>query len=591
MPRLGFDIDLRSNQRGETDACKCRRRSARTRVSRQFVTPDADFGTWQTAERYYQELAERPIESLEQFEKWMLDFSEVDAAFDEEGISRRIEMTRATDDAERERSYLDFIENVYPHREPWHDRLRRKFAQCAERFPLPRKRYEVLERSIRNSIELFREENIPLEVEHAKLIQQHQKITGAMTATYDGKEMTLQQLARFQEEPDRAVREQTYRLGADRFLQDAQALDELYDQMVKLRDRIARNADCADYRIYMFKAMERFDYTPEDCLAFHDAIEQVVLPAVGHLAEQRKRKLGIDRLRPWDLAVDPDNRPPLRPFQTDEQLKKGCSTIFGKVHRELGQIFDTLRERHLLDLDSRKGKAPGGYQENYEERREPFIFMNAVGTESDVRTLLHEGGHAFHSWACRNEPLLSYRHYPTEFAEVASMGMEMLALPHLGEFYGDETNRARRRFLEGIVRFLPYMARVDALQHWVYTHVEASIEDRKDHWQQLTRRFSPHVDWSGLETYDRHSWHRKLHFFEVPLYYIEYGIAQLGALQVWMNARKDYEHAVALYRNALALGGSRPLPELFEAAGLKFDFSEKTLRPLIEAVMEKIERL
>jgi oligoendopeptidase F len=558
---------------------------------RQYVATLAEFGTWPTAEKYYQELAERPIESLDQFEKWMLDFSELDAAFDEEAISRRIEVTRATDDPQREQRFLDFVENVQPRREPWHDKLRRKFVENARKFSLPKKRYEVLERSIRNSIELFREENIPLEVEHAKQIQQHQKITGAMTVEYDGQEMTLQQLGRFLEEPDRQVREETFRLGSERFLKDAAALDRLYDQMVKLRDQMARNADCKDYREYAFKAMERFDYTPEHCLAFHDGIEQVVLPAVGKLAEHRQKKLGVDTLRPWDLAVDPESRPALHPFETDEQLKQGCSNIFHQVDRELGLIFDTLRDRELLDLDSRKGKAPGGYQETYEERREPFIFMNAVGTESDVRTLLHEGGHAFHTWACRNEPLLPYRHYPIEFAEVASMGMEMLALPYLEEFYHDETNRARKRFLEAIVGFFPFMAQVDALQHWVYTHVDASIEDRKDQWQKLTKRFSPHVDWSGLEQYDRHSWHRKLHFFQVPFYYVEYGIAQLGALQVWMNSRKDYAHAVALYRNGLALGGSRPLPELFEAGGLKFDFSEKTLRPLIEAVMEEIERL
>jgi oligoendopeptidase F len=558
---------------------------------RRYVAPDADFGKWETAERYYRELAERPISSLEEFEKWLLDFSELDAAFDEEGISRRIAVTQATDDADRERRYLDFVENVQPHREPWHDRLRRKFVENAQRLALPKKRYEVLERSIRNSIELFREKNIPLEVEHAKQIQRYQKITGAMTVAYQGQELTLQQLGRFLEEPDRQVREETYRLGSERFLQDAGALDELYDQMVKLRDQMARNADCQDYREFAFKSMERFDYGPAECLAFHDAIEQVVLPAVGKLAAHRREKLGVETLRPWDMAVDPENRPPLRPFQTDEQLKGGCSHIFHKVDPELGRIFDTLRERELLDLDSRKGKAPGGYQETYEERRVPFIFMNAVGTETDVRTLLHEGGHAFHSWACRNEPLLAYRHYPIEFAEVASMGMELLALPYLEEFYGDETNRARKRFLQGIVSFFPFMARVDALQHWVYTHVNASIEERKDQWQKLTQRFSPHVDWSDLERYDRHSWQRKLHFFEAPLYYVEYGIAQLGALQVWMNSRKDRAHAIALYRNGLALGGLRPLPELFEAAGLKFDFSESTLRPLIDAVMREIEKL
>jgi len=558
---------------------------------RQYVAPDVAFDTWAASEVYYQELAERPVESLDQFEKWLIDFSEADAVFDEERVSRHIETTRATDDKAREQRFLDFIENVFPHREPWHEKLRHKFVALARKFPLPKKRYEVLERSIRNAIELFREKNIPLQVEHAKLIQRYQKITGAMTATYQGQEMTLQQLGRYLEEPDRQVREETYRLGADRFLQDAEALDGLYDEMVKLRDRMARNADCQDYREFAFRAMERFDYTPEDCLRFHDAIEQVVSPAAQQLAEQRRRKLGVDTLRPWDMQVDPEHRPPLRPFETDEQLKQGCSGIFHKVDRELGRIFDTLRARDLLDLDSRKGKAPGGYQETYTERREPFIFMNAVGTESDVRTLLHEGGHAFHTWACRSDPLDAYRSYPLEFAEVASMGMELLALPYLDEFYGEQTKRAKKNFLEGIVRFFPFMACVDALQHWVYTNVDATPEQRKDEWARLTQRFMPHVDWTGLEAYLRHSWHRKLHFFEVPFYYVEYGIAQLGALQVWVNARKDYAHAVALYRNGLALGGSRPLPELFEAAGLKFDFSEKTLRPLIDAVMEEIERL
>lgn len=558
---------------------------------RQYVAPDAVFDNWPTAETYYRELAERSIDSPEEFERWLLDFSETDSIFDEQYVARRIATTQATTDEDRQRRFVDFIENVYPHREPWHDRLRRKLVECAERFPLPPKRYEVLLRSIRNSIELFREENIPLDVEHAMLRQEYQQTTGVMSVTYDGREMTMQQIASYLEEPDRAVREETYRLGAERFLRDAPKLDELYDKMVKLRDRIARNADCADFREYSFKAMERFDYEPEDCLAFHDAIEQVVCPAVGKLAEQRKAKLGVETLRPWDMAVDPENRPPLKPFETVEQLIEGCVGVFHKVDRELALVFETLRDKELLDLGSRQGKAPGGYQETYCERRLPFIFMNAVGAERDVGTLLHEAGHAFHTWSCRNDPLLPYRGYPIEFAEVASMGMELLSLPHIDVFHGDQTPRARKSFLEGIVQFFPFMACVDALQHWVYTHVDASIEERKDEWVRLRQRFMPHVDWTGLEQYGRHSWHRKLHFFEVPFYYVEYGIAQLGALQVWMNSRKDYSHAVAMYRNGLALGGSRPLPEIFEAAGLKFDFTEQTLRPLIETVMEEIDKL
>lgn len=562
--------------------------SSELEFPRQYIAAEADFGTWETAEPYFKELAERDVETLAQFEKWLIDWSELDACFDEEGTKRYTAMTCQTDDAERQQRYLHFIENVQPQAEPWHDKLRRKFVAAAGRLELPAKRYEVLERSLRNAIELYRKENIPLLVEDSILRTEYQTVTGAMMVQYDGKEQTMQQIARHLEEPDRAVREEAWRLMVERYLKDAEALDKLYEKMVALRHKIALNAGCKDYREYAFRGMERFDYTPADCLAFHDAIEAVVVPAVKELAGRRKRKLGVESLRPWDMAVDPEGRPPLRPFETDEQLAAGCSGIFHRVHPELGQAFDTLRGRQSLELGSRKGKAPGGYQATFAERRLPFIFMNAVGTENDVRTLLHEGGHAFHTWACRNEPLSAYRSAPIEFAEVASMSMECLSLPYTDQFFGDETARATTCFFEKIVAFFPFMASIDAFQHYVYTHVDAGIEAWKDYWQSLTKRFASELDLSGLEQADRHSWHRKLHVYEVPFYYVEYGIAQLGALQVWKNSLADYQQAVAQYRNGLALGGARPLPELFEAAGCKFDFSESTLRPLIDAVMERV---
>lgn len=562
-----------------------------TEFPRRFVSPSAVFDRWAVAQAYYQQLLDRTVNSLAEFEQWLADFSEVDAIFDEEGTSRQIAMTCATDDPARERRYLDFVENIMPPREPVHDKLRRRLVELSAKFNPPPMRYEVLLRSARNALELYRDENIPLMVENARLAQQYQKITGAMTVTRDGQEMTLQQVDRLLEEPDRALRESAWRQTSDRYLVDGDALDDVYEKMVRVRDQIGRNAGFSDFRGYQFRALERFDYGVEECMAFHDAIERVVVPAAGVLAEERRRKLDLTALRPWDMACDPDRRPPLRPFSEVERLISGCGAIFHKVHPQLGEVFDTLRGQGMLDLESRKGKAPGGYQATYSERRMPFIFMNAVGTESDVRTLLHEGGHAFHTWACRNDPLLPYRGYPIEFAEVASMGMECLALPHSREFYGEDIGRAQKRFFAEIINFLPYMSRVDLLQHYVYTHVDSGPAARCDEWVRLARRFNPFVDWSGLENYQRRGWHRKLHFFEAPFYYIEYGIAQLGALQVWMNSRRDYADAVAHYRNGLALGGSRPLPELFTAAGLKFDFSEKTLRPLVDAVMEEIARL
>ncbi len=558
---------------------------------RKFVKPGAEFGEWAVAESYFSALRDRPITLLAEFEQWLFDWSELESCFDEEGTRRYTAMTCQTDDAERLQRHMHFVENVAPHAEPWREALRRKLVEHADKLDLPQKRYEVLLRSIRNTIELYRDENIPLFVENEKLRVEYQQITGAMMVSYNGEELTIQRIAKLQEEPDRQVRETTWRLAADRFLQDADKLDELYVKMVHLRHKIAQNAGCKDFREYMFRAMERFDYTPADCLAFHDAIERVVLPAVRQMASERQKKLGLSSLRPWDMNVDPDNRPPLRPFETDEQLSTGCSKIFHQVDGDLGQIYDTLRARDTLDLGSRKGKAPGGYQVNFAEQRMPFIFMNAVGTESDVRTLLHEGGHAFHSWACRNEPIYAYRGAPIEFCEVASMGMECLALPYTQAFFGPDQGRATKRFFEKIVQFFPFMACIDAYQHYVYTHIDAGIEAWKNHWQQLTKRFAPEVDLTGLERHDRQSWQKKLHIYEVPFYYVEYGIAQLGALQVWLNSQKDFKQAVAQYRHGLSLGGSRPLPELFAAAGCKFDFSEKTLKPLIDAVMQTIGKL
>ncbi|MBI5865170.1 MAG: M3 family oligoendopeptidase [Planctomycetes bacterium] len=580
---------------------------------RQYLPAAVRFDEWSAIEPYYRELSDRGVASLAQFERWLMDWSEVDAAFDEESTAREVAMTCATDDPERERRHLHFVENVRPKREPWRFALRKKLAELADKFRPPPKRYEVLVRGARNAVEIYRDENIPLKVADEKLVLRYQKLTGGLTVRYRDQELTIPQAARFLEEPDRAVREQVWRLVSERYLQDAGEFDSVYLQMAAVRHKIALNAGCRDFRAYMFKALERFDYTPTHCKAFHDAIEKVLVPAAVRLAEDRRRRLKLDSLRPWDTAVDPDGRAPLRPFENIDRLVSGSTRIFSQVNPELGRIFETMQSRGALDLDSRKGKAPGGYQATFQERRAPFIFMNAVGTERDVETLLHEGGHAFHTWACRSDPLLTYRNYPMEFAEVASMGMECLSLPFLGEFYGDDAGRARRRFFREIVNFLPYMATVDAMQHFVYTNIgeleqadgswrirdgQERVEMWKDEWQRLTRRFLPFVDRAGLERDERHIWHRKLHFFEAPFYYVEYGIAQLGALQVWKNAgcpgskpldRDRYDHAVALYRNGLALGGARPLPELFEAAGLRFDFTEATLRPLIDAVMAEIE--
>jgi oligoendopeptidase F len=413
-----------------------------------------------------------------------------------------------------------------------------------------------------------------------------------MTVEFEGKERTLPEMGKFLREPERPLRERAWRATADRRLQDRERLDGIFDKMTPLRVEIAGNAGFERYTEYKFRDYHRFDYTPEDCRRYHETVGRLVVPLWRKVLERRRRAMRPDALRPWDTSVDPQGLPPLKPFEKPEELIDGVRKIFHRLDAQLGAQFDEMDRLGLLDLASRKGKAPGGYQSTLDEVRKPFIFMNAVGLDRDVTTLLHEGGHAFHSLAAAGDPLVNYRHAPMEFCEVASMGMELLASDHLDVFYNPEDlKRSRREHLEGIAFILPWVATIDAFQQWLYAHPGHTRDERRDAWVETLGHFDGGiVDWTGLDDERGWLWHRQLHIFEVPFYYIEYGIAQLGALQLWTKARNDPAEALAGYKRALALGGSRPLPELFEAAGLTFDFSEKTIAPLVKAVEEEWEK-
>lgn len=556
---------------------------------RRFIAADADLGSPAVVESYYRDLQARSIGSPSSLEAWLLDRSELDSWLSEEGSVRYVSMTCHTDDAAVEKRYLDFIEEIEPLSRQWEHRLDEKLLASEHRNALPRDRYGILWRQTEARVAIFREENIPLHTEDEKLSQQYQKLVGGMTVQHNGEELTMQQIGRELEKPDREARRMAWEKINSKWRDIREDVERIYDEMVKTRHRMAVNAGFSNYRDYAFKEKQRFDYTPEDCVAFADAIAEIVVPAARKLAEVRKRQLGVDRLRPWDMQVDPLNRSPLAPFDSVAKLNAGCEAIFDRVNPVFGEQFRSMQKAGLLDLGSRKGKAPGGYMNTYHGRRVPFIFMNAVGTQRDVETLLHEGGHAFHSFAAAGEPLYELREAPIEFAEVASMSMELLALPHLGAFY-QEADRARAEsdHLDGIVRFFPYMATIDQLQHWVYTHPSHTRNERRAAWTALVSRFGDWVDYEGIEDAREYDWHRKQHPFTVPFYYVEYGIAQLGALGVWLNSQRDYPSAVAKYRAGLSLGGTRPLPSLFETAGVRLDFSAGAIRPVTDEMMRRI---
>jgi oligoendopeptidase F len=561
---------------------------------RKYVPREIDLGDWKQIEPLFQNLEQRAptLSNPRELEQWLLDWAELGAALDEEGSKRYIAMTCHTENAEAEKAYLYFVENIEPALKPWQFKLEQLYISHPLRSQLPKARFDIFDKHTAVHVELFREENVPLETEEAKLSQQYQKLSGSLTVQFRGEEKTLVQMGRYLEEPDRALREEAWRLVANRRLQEAEKFEDIFDQLVRLREQIAKNAGFSNYRDYTFRARARFDYTAEDCFAFHSAIESEIMPALRELQQERRKLLGLEKLRPWDLAVDPLNLPPLRPFEQVDVMVERTQNIFDNLDRDLAEGFRLMQKLKLLDLDNRKGKAPGGYQSTLAESRLPFIFMNAIGVQRDVETILHEAGHAFHALATRPEDFYPYRHAPIEFCEVASMSMELLGNEYIEKFYNNaDARRARRDHLEGIVEVFPWIATVDAFQHWIYTHPGDSRADCGKAWMELMDRFGGDIDWTGFEDVRANLWHRQLHIFIHPFYYIEYGIAQLGALQVWSNSKKDQRGTLKQYQNALALGGSRPLPELFSAAGCKFDFSAATVKPLAKLLSDELRKI
>jgi oligoendopeptidase F len=560
---------------------------------RSFVPAQANLGDWPTVEKLFSSLEQRPLSSRQDLERWLKDLGEFEDSLDEEGSLRYVRMTCATDNPQTEQAYLDFLQNISEPSKSRFFTLLKKYWDCPYRAELPPENFNLFNRSVENQLTLYREENIPLETEIEKFSQQYQKLSGTLTVQYEGKEQTLQQMGRYLESTDRKKREEAWRLTAERRLKEKNAFEELYDQMLQLRIRIGKNAGFGNYRDYTFRRKERFDYSPVDCEAFHESAEKAIKPLVQKIQRKRAQKMRLERLRPWDLSVDPEGKPPLKPFEKMETLAESCEKIFRQVDPQFGDQFKTMRTLGLLDLDSRKGKAPGGYNTTLSETRLPFIFMNAVGLDNDVRTLLHEGGHAMHGFASRLIPFSPYRHAPMEFCEVASMSMELMGDPFLSEFYPNPKDAARsiRRHLEDVIVLLPWIATIDAFQHWIYTHPEHTREERSAYWVSLRKRLGGIEDWTGLEEVQASLWHRQLHIFELPFYYIEYGIAQLGALQVWNNFRKDRKEGVRLYKQGLAVGGSQTLPEIFKSAGIRFDFSLGIIEPLMAEVEKELERL
>ena len=558
------------------------------KTKRSFVDQNLNIDSWEVIKPFFLELLERNISSQEEYLKWLRDRSELDAVLEEDAAWRYIKMTIDTREEGLSKDYTFFVTEIQPQLAPYEDKLNKKLvsspyfkeAQNDEAF-------QIYSRSVQTALNLFREENIPIEAELNEKSQQYGTISAAQSIEHNGEKLTMQKASSLLKENDEELRKSIFTKMALRRSEDIQILNELYTELVTKRHKLAENAGFDNYRDYKFESMGRFDYTKEDCFAFHQAIKKQIVPLVRKIQLEKLNKFGKSSFKPWDLEVDPEGKSPLNPFQKGEELLQGTVNMFQKIDPYFAECLNTMNEMGHLDLDSKEGKAPGGYNYPLYEIGVPFIFMNSVGAHRDLVTMVHEGGHAVHSFLSRELELTGFKNVPSEVAELASMSMELLSMELWDEFYSNKEDfkRAKKEQLESVLKILPWIAQIDEFQHWVYENPSHSEDERSKKWIELSKSYGTGLtDWSGYESVKATTWQRQLHLFEVPFYYIEYGIAQLGALGVWKNSLSNKEKTIEQYKNALQLGYTKSIPKIYEAAGIRFDFSEAYLSELADFI-------
>ncbi len=563
------------------------------KAARQFLSEDLTISNFEDIEPYFADLLQRKIDAIDAFDKWLLDRSELDAVLEEDLAWRYIKMSIDTANEALRDSYAQFVTQIQPRLAPLDDQLNEKLLASPFLKEKQDEAHYIYFRSIQTAKNLYREENVAIEAALSEEAQQYGAISAAQQIEHRGQKLTMQQAALLLKEQDEALRKEVFEKMAEARRKDRAVLDALFSSLIEKRHQLAVNAGFENYRDYKFLAMGRFDYTKEDCFAFHEAIKTHIVPLVRSIQEKKLSFLGKDKFKPWDTEVDPEGKKALKPFDNGEQMLQGTIQMFDQIDPYFGSCLRTMQMLGHLDLDSKPGKAPGGYNYPLYEIGVPFIFMNAVGSQRDLETMVHEGGHAIHSFLSRELHLTAFKNIPSEVAELASMSMELLSMPQWKHFYNNEDHkRAMREQLEGTLKVLPWIAQIDAFQHWVYENPKHNLTDRALKWSELSAEYGTGLtDWDGYTDLIESSWQRQLHLFEVPFYYIEYGIAQLGALGVWKNSLENYAQAIEQYKNALALGYTVPMNKIYQTAGIPFDFSSERLQSLAALLEAELKKL
>ena len=560
---------------------------------RSFVPQDLDI-KWENLEPLFNELLAREILTIEAMQQWLKDKSELEAALEEDFAWRYIRMSCDTANETLVSNFQYFATEIEPKISPLANELNKKLIANPLSEELDHDKYFVYLRAIRKSLEIYREENIELFTKLQVAQQKYQATTGAMSVHIGDQEYTLEQAANFLKDVSRETRQNAWQIIQQRRLVDKDDLNILFDELITMRHQVALNAGFENFRDYMFQALGRFDYTPHDCYKFHEAIEKEIVPILKEQAHKRAEALKLEVLKPWDMEVSTTGKPALKPFQNGEELIDKTIACFNSIDPKLGQMLLTMKTNNLFDVESRKGKAPGGYNYPLAETGAPFIFMNSANSLRDLTTMVHEGGHAVHTFLTANLELNDFKHCPSEVAELASMSMELISMDYWDVYFDNEADliRAKREQLTDVLKTLPWVAVIDQFQHWIYTNPGHNAADRETAFKQIYARFGAgFANWDDLDHEFGNLWQKQLHLFEVPFYYIEYAIAQLGAIAIYKNYKENPQQALQQYLDALALGYTRPMNEIYETAGIKFDFTQGYVEELATFIKNELAKL
>jgi oligoendopeptidase F len=562
---------------------------------RHFLPQDFKIEGWESLSSFYTDLESRNIDTVSSMKKWLSDYSELSTVVGEDIRWRYVATSIDTTDEVARKSLEDFYINIDPKLKAVSNALNHKINNSPAKESLKSDPdFQNFIKGLELDLALFCEKNIPIQQELSLKENEYAIATGQWSIEQDGKQYTFQQANKFLKDQNRSLREEVYKKIVDRRLQDEKTLDELYTLLITKRDEVAKNAGYKNFRDYSFDAKHRFDYTAKDCENFQNSVAEAIIPVLTQISNKRKQQMGLPTLKPWDTQVDPLGRAPLKPFETTEEFVRKTINCFNKLDTYFGERIAIMQELEYLDLESRQGKAPGGYNMTMPEIGVPFIFMNHACSEGDVRVMVHEGGHALHTFLAHPLQYDFFKSYPSEVAELASMSMELFSLEHWDVFYKNETDlkRAKENHLIGLLHTLPGVGKGDEFQHWVYLNPNHTVEERKAKWLELGKKFGdPNIDMSDLQNEAASNYQRVLHFYQVPFYYIEYGFAQLGAIAMWKNYKENPQKTIQQYKNALGLGYTRSIPEIYEAAGIKFDFSKAYVQELANFIKEEIDKL